>query len=83
MIHMPKTVLLLLGVILYLCVALVRVESQRHALWEGMCHSPFHEVQKRAPQLKDVEEAMHCVLHTDTRTHALWHLWYALVDRYP
>jgi hypothetical protein len=77
--RMPKTVLLLLGVILYLCVVLIRIENQRYALWMGTCHSPYLEVQRRPPQLKDVEETLQCVRHTETRTHALWHLWYALV----
>ena len=41
MVRMPKTVLLLLGVILYLCVVIVRIENQRYALWLGLCHSPY------------------------------------------
>ena len=44
MVRMPKTVLLLLGVILYLCVVLVRIENQRYALWMGLCHSPYGKV---------------------------------------
>ena len=58
MIHVPKTVLLLLGVILYLCVALVRVENQRYALWMGLCHGPYVDIQgqKRTHQREDINE---------------------------
>ena len=44
MIRMPKTVLILLGVIIYFCIVLVRIENQRYALWMGLCHSPYVEV---------------------------------------
>ena len=81
MVRMPKTVLLLLGVILYLCVVIVRIENQPYALWLGLCHSPYVAVleQGRQPVQKVVEETRQCVRHTATRAQALWHLWYALV----
>jgi len=87
MIRMPKMVLLLLGVIIYLCVVLVRIENQRYALWMGLCHSPYVEILERGrqPQQKVLEETQQCVRQTESRTHAAGHLWYALVEshRYP
>ena len=80
MVRMPKTVLLLLGVITYLCVVLVRIENQRYALWMGLCHSPYGKVLEQGHQPQKVfEETRQCVRHTATRTPAVWHLWYALV----
>ena len=84
MVRMPKTVLLLLGVILYLCVALVRVENQRYALWMGLCHGPYVDIQgqKRTHQREEIDEMLRCVRHTQSRGSALGHLWHALVAPY-
>ena len=67
MIRMPKTVLLLLGVILYLCVALVRVERQRYALWMGLCHSPFIEVRRNVSPSSRTSKRRCNVSATQTR----------------
>ena len=60
MVRMPKTVLLLLGVILYLCVVLVRIENQRYALWMGLCHESLsgrrQPIVRNGPQLSPLTQ---------------------------
>jgi len=56
--------------VVWLCVALVRVENERYALFVGMCRSA------EAPGMP-IDAA--CLAEVETRTSWLWHLFYALM----
>ncbi len=53
--------------LLWLCVALVRVESERYALLIGMCRDPL-----------TAYVSGDCLAKVQTRTAWYWHLFYAL-----
>jgi hypothetical protein len=59
-----------LAVIVWLSSALVRVENQRYAMLIGMCPD------RLVPGMHDSR----CLAKVETRTHSLWHLYYALTD---
>jgi hypothetical protein len=59
----------LLVIVVWLCLALVRVENQRYALAVGMCRDS-------ASGVADWK----CLRSVQTRTSWLWHLYYALAD---
>jgi low temperature requirement protein LtrA len=59
-----------LAVIVWLSSALVRVKNRRYAMFVGMCPD------KVVPTLHDSR----CLAKVETRTHWLWHLYFALTD---
>lgn len=56
--------------VVWLCVALVRVENERYALFLGMC---------RSAQIAGAPVDATCLAEVQTRTSWLWHLFYALM----
>ncbi|HEX8785953.1 MAG TPA: hypothetical protein VF793_07215 [Telluria sp.] len=60
-------VVVLVGVILWLCIALVTAENQRFALASGMCQDPVF------PGTFDKQ----CLVNVHSRDHWWQHLWYA------
>jgi len=68
----------LLGVVIMLAAALVRVENERYALWLGMC-----------PNIRDTFAAMaeghldsvECRKTIVTRAGWWWHIYYAIADK--
>ena len=56
------------ALILWLSVALVRVENERYALVTGMCDSPTGMPDRK------------CLQTVETRTGWWWHLFHALAD---
>lgn len=62
-----STLMVVLAVlVLWMGVALVRVENERYALVTGMCRTSIGTAD------------LACLERTSTRTHWMWHLWYAL-----
>jgi len=66
-----KNVLILVLTVLLIweSAALVRIENQRYAMLVGMCEN------KTDPRLPP---DMNCLSNVQTRTHWVWHLYYAL-----
>lgn len=64
------TILVLVGIIVFMGYRIVHIENQRYALLLGMCD------RKDGLQLPDFD----CLSKVETRTHWAWHLWYALGD---
>jgi hypothetical protein len=52
-------------------IVIVRIENQRYAMLLGMCRD------KTTP---DLLSDMNCLPVVQTRTHWVWHLYYALLD---
>ena len=59
----------LVAVVFYMAGALVRIENERYALIVNMCQNKVNPALPR-----DLE----CLKTVETRTHWLWHLFYAL-----
>ena len=58
---------------IYLCAVIVRIENERYALLIGMCHGENGLQGLPIPDLI-------CLEDVQTRTNALWHIYYAITD---
>jgi hypothetical protein len=64
---MKASSLVLVAIIVWLSVALVKVENQRYAMQVGMCK-------------ETIGWDYSCLAKVETRTNWYWHLYYALID---
>jgi hypothetical protein len=66
-------IVVLLLLVVWLSVIVVRLENFRYATFVGFCSEPTETV------LVDPTIRYECLKSKQTRTNALWHLFYALI----
>jgi len=64
-------ILVLTAVVVWESAVIVRIENERYALLVGMCRNTMDPL--LPPDMK-------CLSTVKTRTHWVWHLYYALLD---